>query len=107
MLAQLKNRLRKRRAHKKLLNEINPEAVQRLAYEVDSLSLCAAITCPDELSLQCIQKDYHSLRARAASPTLANEPPQIRLQLRQGLIHSRQQFIRSLQNTAQPTRFLQ
>lgn len=107
MLLRLRDKWRTWRTKRKLLSEITPEAVYRLATEVDALSLCAAMACPDELSLQCVQRTYYGLRSRATSPTLVNEPEQIRLQLRQGLILTRQQFIHSVQGAAKPTRFLQ
>jgi len=107
MFARLLERWRKWRTNRRMLREITPEAMRRLAEEVDGLSLCAAMACPSELSLQCVLREYYGLRSRATAPALAGEPAQIRLQLRQGLIHSRQQFILSLQTTAQPTRFLQ
>lgn len=95
------------RTKRKLLREVAPEAFLRLTGEVDSLSICAALTCPDGLDMQCLQKNVLKLRQEATSAALATLPLENRLALRQQLIHSRQQLIRGLQGAARPTRYMQ
>ncbi|MGE4293052.1 MAG: hypothetical protein AB7E32_12685 [Desulfovibrio sp.] len=111
ILGRLRDALRSLASRRRLQRQIQPRVFLDMADELRSLALCAAQACPGEASVQAVIRDIHQEAEKlvriAGEPTFLRMSAQERLQLRQGLLHSKRQLLESIQSAPSPTRLLQ
>ncbi len=103
--------IREHKDRKRFAKEIDPEAFRILARELRDLALVAERLWPQQhkfyTKIKRIQNEMEQLDRLASKPEFNRLSVQKRLQLRQSLIHSREQLMETVQSAPSPTGTLQ
>lgn len=107
MIAWLKRMLRELAARRQAARDIHPESFRALAGELVELADIAARIRPDEHAFQLrvkrIRREMDELSRMTGRPEFRMLPPKKRLELRESLLSSREQLLKTVCDAPVPT----
>ena len=111
MKGWFKRLLQEHRERKRYAREIDPASFRRIARELWELARVAERLWPRQhkfhAKIKRIQTEMEQLDRLAGQPEFKRLSPQKRLELRESLIHSREQLMETVQTAPSPTETLQ
>ncbi len=100
MLTWLRSKLRALAERRRLTREIHPDAFREMAGELAELAELASKARPEEQAFQLkarrIRQEMHELRRMAEQPEFRLLPQKKRIELRESLLSSREQLLKTL-----------
>lgn len=111
MFGWVKDKIEAWKAKRRLVREIDPRAIKRMAQEIRDLAMLAAQLGPRGKDIRALIRniitEMERLSELADRPEFRRLSPGKRLLLRQGLMESREQLLESIESSPSPTQTLQ
>ncbi len=111
MIALLKNKWRAFLAKRKLARDIRPDAFRQLAAELSELAEIAARVSPEETAMQRkagrILREMEELSRMIRRPEFRRLTEEKRLELRESLLLSKSQLLKTVSEAPAPTQLRQ